>query len=133
MERLGEQEGLARVVWRRSPSACWARASSSPIDFDQVGIFVPGFLREVSGDVALPARPDADAGFPVAAACRTARYMGLNLAGMIVGNLVERRSELADDVVLAFSRIGTVIGVLVHGRVLGASGLVAGLAGACSP
>ncbi|MGB0618974.1 MAG: rhomboid family intramembrane serine protease [Myxococcota bacterium] len=142
VERLGEQEGLAHVVWA-TVALCLLGAGFQLADrlFDQVGIFVPElflrgehwravtmhFLHDLTPmpDFLRPLLPMLP-GLPV--------HMGLNLAGMIVlGNLVERPlGGWRTTIVLAFSGIGTAIGVLVfdHGRVLGASGLVAGLAGA---
>ncbi|MEM9174109.1 MAG: rhomboid family intramembrane serine protease [Myxococcota bacterium] len=141
VERLGEREGPAWVIWA-TVGLCLVGAGYQFADrlFDQVGIFVPElvlrgehwraitmhFLHDVTPMPGFlrPLLPMFQ-GLPI--------HMALNVAGMLVlGHLVERPlGPWRTAIVLAFAGLGTVIGIFVfdHGRVLGASGLVSGLAG----
>lgn len=142
VDRLGEREGPAWVIWA-TVALCVLGAVFQIADrlFDQVGIFVPElflrgeywravtmhFLHDVSATPEflrplLPMLP----GLPI--------HMALNMAGMLLlGHLVERPlGGWRTTIVLAAAGFGTLVGLFVfgHGRVLGASGLVSGLAGA---
>jgi len=142
VERLGKTEGPAWVIWG-VVALCVIGAGFQIADrlFDQVGIFVPElflrgeywravtmhFLHDVSAtpDFLQPLLPMLP-GLPV--------HMALNMAGMLLlGHLVERPlGPWRTAIVLAAAGVGTLVGLFVfdHGRVLGASGLVSGLAGA---
>jgi len=142
VERLGEHEGPPWMIWATA-AICALGMVLQYNDrlFDQVGLFVPDlfvrgeywraitmhFLHDV---MAMPGfmralLPMFDT-LPL--------HLMLNVAGLLIlGNLVERPLGHGRTVVaLAFSGIGTLGGIVLfdHGRVLGASGLVAGLAGA---
>ncbi|MCR9094125.1 MAG: rhomboid family intramembrane serine protease [bacterium] len=142
VERLGDHEGPAWVIWA-TVLLCVIGAGLQIADrlFDQVGIFVPElvvrgeywraitmhFLHDVTAtpDFLRPLLPMLR-GLPI--------HMAFNMAGMLVlGHLVERPlGGWRTAIVLAFAGFGTIAGIFVfgHGRVLGASGLVSGLAGA---
>lgn len=142
VERLGKTEGPAWVTWG-TVAFCVVGAVFQIADrlFDQVGIFVPElflrgeywravtmhFLHDLSAtpDFLRPLLPMLP-GLPI--------HMALNMAGMLLlGHLVERPlGPWRTTIVLACAGLGTLVGLFVfdHGRVLGASGLVSGLAGA---
>ncbi|CAM9336706.1 unnamed protein product, partial [Discosporangium mesarthrocarpum] len=142
VERLGEKEGPAWVIWA-TVGLCVLGAAFQIADrlFDQVGIFVPElflrgeywraitmhFLHDVTAtpDFLRPILPMLP-GLPI--------HMVLNMAGMLLlGHLVERPiGGWRTTIVLGFAGLGTLIGLFVfgHGRVVGAYGLVYGLAGA---
>ena len=142
VERLGERDGPAWAVWITAALCLLGTALqiANPM-VEQVGAFLPElfsrgeFWRAITahfihapGALPGPLRPL----LPMVDVVPV--HLALNVAGMLVlGHLVERPlGAFNTAIVLTLSGIGSMVGIVIagHVNVVGASGLVAGLAGA---
>lgn len=141
VDAIGEQDGPAWAVWT-AITLCLLGTAVQILDpmFDQVGSFIPDlflsgeYWRATTShflhDLSVPRfirniMPGID---------RLPIHLVTNIGGLIVlGNLIERPlGPWRTAIVLVLSGVGSILGILAYGHleVLGASGLVAGLAGA---
>ena len=141
VDAIGEQDGPAWAVWT-AITLCLLGTGVQIVDpmLDQVGSFIPDlflsgeYWRAITShflhDLSVPGfirntMPGID---------RLPIHLVTNIVGLIVlGNLIERPlGPWRTTIVLVLSGVGSILGILVYGHfeVLGASGLVAGLAGA---
>jgi membrane associated rhomboid family serine protease len=142
VDRLGARSSWSVVTWTTIALCLFGTAFQlrDPL-FEQVGAFVPDlfargeywrgvtihFLHGLSGvPLVLGFFLGNLPGLPV--------HLALNVGGLLVlGHLVERPlGSWRTAIILALSGVGTVVGILIanHLEVIGASGLVSGLAGA---
>lgn len=141
VDRLGARRARPWVVWTIA-ALCLAGTALQlrHPTVEQVGAFLPELFARGEFWRAITAHFIHDVGL-LPAALRSLLpvtiapfHLALNVAGLLVlGHLVERPlGSWRTAVVITLSAIGSVVGIVVagHVHVIGASGLVAGLAGA---
>lgn len=141
VDRLGAHDGPAWVVWT-TVFVCFVGTAlqlAEPM-VDQVGSFLPDlfargeFWRAITAHFLHDHTPPRFVQALVPGLSFLPLHLAMNAAGLLIlGHLVERPlGAWRTAIVLAMSGIGTIGGIIAWGhlQVMGASGLVAGLAGA---
>ncbi len=139
VDQLGERDGPSWMIWA-TVALCLLGTAFQLKDaaLEDVGAFLPElfgrgeYWRAITAHFLHALTPTP--GFLGVLLPVLPIHLAVNVAGMLVlGHLVERpMGSWRTAIVIAFSAIGTIIGILIAGHlnVVGSSGLVAGLAGA---
>ncbi len=141
VDRLGAHDGPAWVVWT-TVVLCFVGTAfqlAEPM-VEQVGAFVPDlfargeYWRAITAHFLHDHTPPRIVQALAPWISVVPLHLAMNVAGLLIlGHLVERPlGAWRTAIVLAVSGLGTIVGIIAYGhlQVLGASGLVSGMAGA---